>query len=355
MTGQDTDRIPETLPASWYYDEAVYRRERKAIFARNWLLLGRAEQLSGPGHFVSGEIAGYPVFVIRDRDGRLTGFHNVCRHRAGPIVRAAAGRCDVLRCAYHGWTYDLEGRLRKAPGLTDAKGFDPAGFGLMPVRVETWNGLVFVCLDEAAPVLAAWLGGIVGVADRFAPLSALSFFREDTVEGAANWKTYGDNSAEGYHLPFVHRGLSRAVDKAKTDIAAYPDGEFVGFDVRYRDANGRDAGPGFWIYKFPGLLLHFSERGFNLERVIPLGPGRVRLVRWFWLAPETAEDAAAAEALVAESTAVMREDLGICEAVQKNLEAGIYRSGVLSREREPGTVFFQRLIREALEEVSPDG
>ena len=345
----NADRNPETLPASWYYDEAVYRREREAIFARNWSLLARTEQLPGPGDFVAGEVAGYPVFVVRDRDSRLKGFHNVCRHRAGPVVSATAGHCDVLRCAYHGWTYDLDGRLHKAPGFAASDGFDPAEFGLVPLRVESWNGLVFVCLDEAAPGLVSWLGEIAAVAERFAPLSALRFFREDAVEGAANWKTYGDNSAEGYHLPFVHRGLSRALDKAKTTIAAYPDGKFVGFDVRYRDEDGRDAGPGFWIYKFPGLLLHFSERGFNLERVIPLDARRIRLVRWFWLAAAVADDAEAAEALVAESTAVMREDLGICEAVQRNLEAGIYRSGVLSREREPGTVFFQQLVREALE------
>ena len=347
MRGQTRSDYPETLPAAWYHDAAVFQRERQAIFARNWSLIGRLEKLARPGDYVAGEVAGYPVFVLRGRDGGLIGFHNVCRHRAGPVVRQAAGHCDVLRCAYHGWTYDLDGGLRKAPGFSPAADFDFADYGLLPLRVAQWNQLVFVCLDEVAPDLETWLGDILEIARGFPPLSAMTFAGADGTEGATNWKTYSDNAAEGYHLPFVHKSLSKAVARNQLDIAAYENGAFVGFDVRYQAPRGRDSGRGFWIYKFPGLLLHFGEASFNLERVVPLGPRRVRLDRWFWF-PETADDAARQEAM-ADSSAVMREDLAICEAVQRNLEAGIYQSGRLSPEREIGTLFFQRLVREALE------
>ena len=201
----------ETLPANWYHDEALFQRERRAIFARNWSLIGRGEQLPGPGDFVAGEVAGYPVFVVRGRGGEVKGFHNVCRHRAGPVVRQDRGHCDILRCAYHGWTYDLEGRLRKAPGFSADDDFDLADFGLLPVRVGLWNGLVFACLDGDTPELEHWLGAIVEIAAGFPPPGELEFFRADSLEGAANWKTYGDNSTEGYHLPFVHKSLTKAM------------------------------------------------------------------------------------------------------------------------------------------------
>lgn len=343
----------ETLPAPWYHDEVLFQRERRAIFTRNWSLIARAEQLPGPGDFVAGEVAGYPVFVVRGRSGELKGFHNVCRHRAGPVVRQDLGHCDVLRCAYHGWTYDLEGRLRKAPGFSTDPDFALEDFGLLPVRVGLWNGLVFACLEDEAPALEDWLGDVVGIAAAFPPLGDLEFFRADSLEGAANWKTYSDNSAEGYHLPFVHKALTKAVVKEEVEIKPYENGKFVGFDVQYRGPNGGPAGRAFWIYKFPGLLLHFSETSVNLERITPLGPRRLRLDRWFWFAKDLGGGEAEKARVMAESQAVMREDLAICEAVQRNLEAGIYQTGRLSAEREPGTLFFQSLVRRALDQENP--
>ena len=269
MSGQTLPDYPETLPAAWYHDEAVFQRERQAIFACNWSLIGRLEQVPAPGDYVAGVVAGYPVFVLRGRDGGLKGFHNVCRHRAGPVVRQPAGRCDVLRCAYHGWTYDLEGGLRKAPGFSPGADFDLADYGLLPVRVAQWNRLVFACLDEAAPDLEHWLGDILEIARDFPPLAGMVFAEEDSTEGAANWKTYGDNSVEGYHLASVHKDLTQAVGRETVEIAPYENGQFVGFKVTYDDPGAGGRGRGFWIYKFPGLLLHFSDFAFNLESVIP--------------------------------------------------------------------------------------
>ena len=108
-----------------------------------------------PGDYIADDIAGWPVFVIRAKDGTLRGFHNVCRHRAGPLVGEGAGHCNALRCKYHGWLYDTDGALRKAPGLELGKDIEAAEFGLHPVRVGVWNGLVFACLEPDAPDLEA--------------------------------------------------------------------------------------------------------------------------------------------------------------------------------------------------------
>ena len=339
----------ESLPANWYHDAEIFARERELIFARHWTVIARAAQISAPGDFVTGEVAGRPVFVIRDREGGLKAFHNVCRHRAGPVVRGAGGHCNQLRCPYHGWVYDLSGRLKKAPGFAADDRLELSDFNLFAVRAASWNGLVFVCLDPAAPTLEDWLGDIIGIAAGFPPLEHMRFYQEDSIEGRTNWKAYGDNSAEGYHLPHIHRDLTKSVVRRDLTIAPHANGQFVGFDVRYQSDPPEAVRPGYWIYKFPGLLLHFSERSFNLERVIPLDPGRVRLVRWFWFLADGSLPDDEMAAIVASSTTVMREDLAICEAVQRNLEAGVYQSGRLSAGAEAGTLYIQSLVRLALE------
>ncbi|HEX9771750.1 MAG TPA: aromatic ring-hydroxylating dioxygenase subunit alpha, partial [Kiloniellales bacterium] len=242
---------PETLPAHWYHDPAVYACEREAIFRRHWWPLARLAELAEPGSYAAGEIAGWPAFAVRGRDGALRGFHNVCRHRAGPLVREASGRCAALTCGYHGWRYDLEGRLRSAPGLTLGRDLDPAEFSLYALRVATWNGLVFACLDDGAPGLDDWLGEVAAIAGRFPAVADMTFEGEIVREGAANWKAYADNSCEGYHVKLVHTGLGKTVPDEQVEIRPYENGAFIGFDVTYRPsaADPSRHGRGFWIYK----------------------------------------------------------------------------------------------------------
>ncbi len=347
---------PETLPAAWYHDPEVYARERQAIFRRHWWAIARTDQVTTTGAYVTGDIAGWPVFVIRGRDGGLKGFHNVCRHRAGPVLRDGTGRCQALSCRYHGWRYDLDGRLKSAPGLEVGRDLDPADFSLYPIRIESWNGLVFACLDTGAPDLTTWLGDVADIAADYPAVPDMTFQGELVKDGRTNWKAYGDNSCEGYHVKLVHKALGKTVGEEEVEIRPYENGAFVGFDVTYQpsEADPSRHGKGFWIYKFPGLLLHFSEVAFNMESVIPTGPDRVRLVRWFWCAEELARQrGTSAREAIESAEQVMGEDLEICELVQRNLEAGVYETGRLSPTHEVGTIYFQSLVRQALDGPAP--
>jgi choline monooxygenase len=212
------------------------------------------------------------------------------------------------------------------------------------VRVETWRGLLFVCLDPEAPPLDAWMGDVATLSDPFPSIPDFAFHSLTTYEGACNWKAYGDNSCEGYHLPFVHGSLNRAV--ASCDIRPHENGGFVGFDVGYSGEGEVRAGKGLWVYKFPAILLHFSDRAINVEQVEALDSGRIRIQSYYWV-PRGEEKFG--DDYVTDSRAVIAEDMGVCERVQKNLDAGLYTSGKLSKDKEPGTIFFQRLVREALE------
>ena len=346
MAVQET--LADTLPAAWYHGDEQFQRERTQIFARTWWLIGRRDQFARTGDYVTANVAGWPVFAVSDRDGNLRAFHNVCRHRAGPLFTDDGGHCQALRCQYHGWMYGFDGTLRTAPGFPESGALDKSKFGLFPVRVETWRGLVFVCLDEAAPDLLTWMGDVDRLAADYPQAETFAFLDETTVEGACDWKAYGDNSCEGYHLPFVHGSLSRAVSNC--DIRPYENGGFVGFHVDYGGDSDVRADKGLWIYKFPGLLLHYSDRALNIEQVEPAGAGSMLLRSWYWF-PQGKE--AYGRDYMTDSIAIMHEDMGVCEKVQKNLEAGIYQSGKLSPEKEPGTIFFQHLIREALDADPP--
>jgi len=123
-----------TLPASWYFDPAVYQREREAVFGAAWLCVAFAGQLSEPGQYVATTIAGWPILVVRGDDGELRGFHNVCRHRAGPLAWDGEGRAASLVCRYHGWNYDHCGDLKRARDFGDQP---PSGVRLSGMRVET--------------------------------------------------------------------------------------------------------------------------------------------------------------------------------------------------------------------------
>src|SRR5579883_2259420 len=165
------DRAPldeaSTIPGSWYTEPRVAERERRTVWSRTWQLVGRADQLARPGAYVTAEVGGEPIVVVRGADGALRGFFNVCRHHAAAICTQAEGCVEKLRCPYHGWTYGLDGAFKSAPEMEGVKGLDPARLALAPVAVDTWEHFVFVHLDPRPPPLAAWLGDLV---ERVRPL-----------------------------------------------------------------------------------------------------------------------------------------------------------------------------------------
>src|SRR5690348_7285094 len=130
-----------TMDVALYTDPANYARERARIFSRSWLLIGHESQLPRTGSIVAVNVAGYPLLVVRDEKGDLRGYHNVCRHRAGPLALEGESECGArLTCRYHGWTYAFDGRLASARDFGPAADFDPRNFSLYPVLCESWRG-----------------------------------------------------------------------------------------------------------------------------------------------------------------------------------------------------------------------
>ena len=330
-------REPETLPSRAYWAPEYWDIERKEIWAKTWVLAAHASDFSKPGDFVTASVAGAPVLVLMSENG-LRAFHNVCRHRASPVVLSECGHVERLTCPYHNWRYDFEGRLVNAPAMN----IDRAAYGLFPVRCETWRGLVFVCLSNEAPSLDSWMRDITGAASNY-PLEDMRLARKLTINAAVNWKTYCDNYAEGWHVPTIHPGLNAAIDMTSYRV------ETLGDTLQKHSARARDGGmtDGAWLWRLPGLFLNIYDWGMNIEQLEPLGPGGIRLhYRFFFTDLDPAKEEER-ERMMQWNLAVADEDIRICERVQKNLEGGIYDRGRLSLVFENGVVQFQQMVETA--------
>jgi choline monooxygenase len=340
------------LPPEWYWDAAIARRERDAIFGSNWALFGPAAGLEAGGSWRAAEINGIPIFAIRGEDGVLRGFRNLCRHRGAMLLCGDAGSAKLVSCPYHGWTYGLTGELRATPGFDVEGAFDRGQYGLLPLRVETWQGLVFVSSDLSGCDLAAWLGDLPRLCAGYPLAPQMDFHGSYVVEGGANWKAYCDNTVEGYHLPMVHPRLARAVASNEVRIEAFDEGRLVVFTVRYQAEDRSLRGStGLWFYRFPGFQGVVGPTGFKAERIEPIGADRLRSSSWHWYG---GIGAAEREAAFAWSRQIVQEDIAICETVQRNLSADGFPGAWLSPLRERHTARFQQLVRDALsDDASP--
>jgi choline monooxygenase len=336
----------QTPPAAFYLDPRRLEAEAQ-LFARGWQLVGHAAQLAKPGDYFTMQAGQEPLLFLND-GGTLRGFYNVCRHRAGPIA-AACGHATRLVCRYHGWTYDLAGRLLKAPEMEGALEFDAAGVHLESVAVHAFGPLLFASLGRAPLPFDEYLPGL---AARCAPLGLERMRHVLTREYpvAANWKLYVDNFLEGYHIPMVHPALDKEIDYrsyvvelgARQVLQRAP--VRTATATRFRSGTGRDAAHYFWL--FPNVMLNFYEDQLQTNVVVPLGVDRT-VVRFDWFALDAAPDAgtdARFQELVALNETVQAEDAAICEAVHRNLRSAAFARGRYSPARERGVHLFHRLM-----------
>jgi choline monooxygenase len=343
-----------TLPSDLYTDPAVLAAEKVRIFARTWQVVGHRDQVAKPGDYFTTELVGEPLLIVRGADGKLRGFYNVCRHRAGPPAEGCGSR-KLFRCGYHGWTYDLDGSLISATEIEGVEGFRPEDFALVPVSVEEWFNLIFVNLGRNPRPLRESLGELPKQAEKF-HFAGMKLFERRTYDMKCNWKTYVDNYLEGYHLPSVHPGLNRELDY--NAYVVEPHAEYVRQFSPIRGAQPGDAAPRryaeaqenlttdyFWI--FPNWMLNCYPDNVSLNIVLPLGPER-SLAIFEWYLPKKEHSSPAAKASVEFSDQIQIEDVAICERVQKNLGSRSYSRGRFSVTQEKGVHAFHRMYADAM-------
>jgi choline monooxygenase len=193
----------EGLPPWCYSSRSFYQREVERIFRRSWNFIGREDEIPEPGDYMTMDFVGESLIVLRDREAQTRAFVNTCRHR-GTRLLEGRGNCKAISCPYHAWVYALNGALIGAAGMEKTLNFDRAHYGLIPVRLETWQGFMFACFDPDAPDLATYLGDLPKLFEsyRFADMICV---RRKEYDLACNWKIYIENAMEEYHTPTVHR------------------------------------------------------------------------------------------------------------------------------------------------------
>lgn len=332
------------LPAPLYTDAQFALRERAAIFSRHWQLVAHVDQVREPGDHAIIEIAGVPLVIVRGDDGELRALHNVCRHRAGPLATCDGRGAKALRCQYHGWTYRLDGQLRSAPEMNDARDFDVSTIRLPQAHVTQWQGLVFAALGSP-PALAQVLEGIDARIGAH-PLASYVFDRRTSYEIGCNWKAYVDNYLEGYHVPHIHPALNKMLD-----YRSYTTTLSQWHSLQYSPLESSDAlygnGDALYYFIWPNIMLNILPGRLQTNRVIPLAPDRCR-VDFDYFYPPDRNDAAHRAQDEAFSDEVQHEDIAICELVQHRLASGSYTAGRLNPKRESGVWHFHELYRAAL-------
>ncbi|HET6207582.1 MAG TPA: Rieske (2Fe-2S) protein, partial [Terracidiphilus sp.] len=143
----------KNLDPRYYVDPGLFERERQAIFRRHWHMLGPVAQLSAPRSYLAVDVAGWKLFALRGLDGRLRGFHNVCRHRGARLLAEGTGHCHTLRCPYHNWVYAEDGSLLNVPFFGEDDAFDPKDWPLQPAQLAEWRGLLFIAIDPQLSLL----------------------------------------------------------------------------------------------------------------------------------------------------------------------------------------------------------
>ncbi|MDA0704125.1 MAG: aromatic ring-hydroxylating dioxygenase subunit alpha [Proteobacteria bacterium] len=342
------------LPPHCYTSEEWFKAEVERIFMRSWIFLGRVQRVPAAGDYLAIDYAGVPLLILRDRDGSLRAFANSCRHRGAKLLEGE-GNCRGIACPYHGWVYGLDGSLRGAPGMEKSAGFEKSENGLKPVRLETWGGFMFVCMDPDAPDLTTWLGDLperLGVYDfeNMVPTYRVEY------DLACNWKIMVENFLEYYHTPYVHRAsiYSKPVaflgqqdgQMANLSPEAGP-GERVCFFMPHEGTRAlmdgdegfghmpqlaglrQDAGTYSGCMLPSGMFSCHQDCMWFLE-IYPEGPNRTRIVQ-VGCFPKAVTERSDFEAVAANYykrwALVMGEDLEMIEGVQRGLEGPFAEAG----------------------------
>lgn len=337
------------LPGWCYTSPEWYQREVDTLFRRDWLCVGRVEQVAQPGDFFSIEVVGQPLIVVRDESGEVRAHSAVCRHRGAIIAEGQRGKCRAFVCPYHSWTYSLSGKLVSTPGnpppMAGVEGFRAADHNLTPVRAETWGGFIFVNLDEGAAPLAEWLGDLPAFLAAY-DLAAFQWTHRDEYVVDCNWKVWLENAFENYHAMTIHRAHMDPANPQNWEFertagpweAMYSKRSIVAYaglpPVPGLDA--RQAAGLFHVWVQPSVQIILTSSYMKFRQYLPEGPEKLRLYENWTFPRATVERAdfgdVVGPAYYEKYSQIVREDLGINPNVQRAMRSGAYRPGRYSLE-----------------------
>ena len=363
-TFQDDSKVVHGLPAEAYVSADFFAAERTGLFAAHWVFADFAHRLAKAGDVSPIEIAGVPLFLVRDGGGQVSAYHNVCRHRNLKLVDAAGNCGKMIRCPYHSWSYDLCGALVNAPffggGLRDLpQGFEPAEFGLRQVSCEVWHDWVFVNLAEKPVPFDEFLAplrrqlGETNVAD-YQPVATIEF-----GEIECNWKLLMENFIEPYHVQFVHRTTTRQpLEDHYTVIDEHCVGSAV--DLGEQQDGGEDLTTlgvtSHYLTLFPSFVMGTyqpDQMGVYLHQ--PIAPERTRQTRVIYTHRESHYSENQIRELERLWHSVHLEDHAMCLRLQQGRRSPLATDGgLLSPAWENSVRRFQEMVADSVRPLLTD-
>ena len=339
-----------TIPAPWYFDERIAQLERNSVFASNWQVVGRVDQVKDRGQFFTIDVNQEPLLVVRSDDGKLRAFFNVCRHHAAAVVPEVAGCAKQFRCPYHGWTYGNDGTLKGMVEFEGVCNFERADNGLVPVRVDVWENFILLNLDGKAMPLAGYLGKVPELVAPLKISEKLHYFDRRIYTLNCNWKVYVDNYLDGgYHVPHAHKGLSSVVEYTKYSIENFERACLQSSPLDSAGASDSSIGAtrqgqAFYLWVYPNFMMNAYSGVMDTNLVLPLGVDKCAVIFDYYFSDISSAAQNHHRESIAVSEKVQDEDMAICDSVQRGLASRAYVAGRLSVRREAGEHLFHRLL-----------
>ncbi|MBS9479002.1 aromatic ring-hydroxylating oxygenase subunit alpha [Ancylobacter radicis] len=337
------------MPPSVYTSPEFLARELDTIFSKEWICVGRSSGLATAGDYLTYELAGQPVMVLRDKEGELRAFSNVCLHRMSTLLEGTGNRRAIV-CPYHAWTYGLDGHLRGAPFMAQTTGFCKDDYVLPSIRCEEWLGWIYITLDKDRPSVAATLRPLEAMIAQYQMENYVECFRE-THLWDTNWKVLAENFMESYHLPVCHADTVGGHSKLEemecppglaafnyhwiTKEASLPIGNAHPDNTRLE---GRWRKTTALLALYPSHLITLTPGYFWYLSLHPKGTGQVAMVFGGGLSPEFMADPRAGEYVATLKNLldeVNVEDRGCTEKVFRGMNAGVACAGHLSYLERP--------------------
>jgi Rieske 2Fe-2S family protein len=363
----------KTLAQRYFVSPEIFAQEQTKIFSGQWVLIGHQSQIAKAGDYLTSQLAGESLIVVRDKRGEIHGFYNVCRHRGSRLVENRNGHASAIQCPYHAWTYGLDGQLLGAPRMDDVPGFDKTDYSLHPVHLGLWEGFIFANVADSENA-STQRGGYMSLNTWFAPLAgkfspwnlpALRSAKRIEYDVQANWKLIFENYSECYHCAGVHPELSKISpsDSAENDLT---EGPFLGGFMRIAsdksltmssktcalpvgDFGNEDFRFVFYYSVFPNMLLSLHPDYVMVHQLEPQSPERTLILcDWFFHPNAFEREDFNPDDAIEFWDMINKQDWHVCELSQQGISSRAYEPGPYSaRESIPAAWdrYYLRVMR----------
>lgn len=361
---QQIEKLGAPLAPWTYSNPELFELEYEAFFLRRWQFVGHVNEVTGQGDYVTADIGRDNVFVLRGKDDKLRAFLNVCRHRASRVLEGSGSCRGVIRCPYHGWSYQFDGSLLAIPQDTKFPDFDRSAYGLHEVQLDVFHGLMFVRIKGDGPTVTEQFAHTGAWFEKYDVANYVPCAASSTEVWDVNWKVAWDNYLENYHIPVGHPGLNRLLLE-DDEFAELPSGVSYGvfllreklstvdverqYQELFPKADSRlpEEARGKWVqFGLTGSLgLDLYPEMLDLFQLIPLGAEKTLVRASYYGHPDPSPDEVELRRLnVVINDSVNDEDRTLCTRVQQGLRTNGYRPGPLS-SMETSVFRFHELVR----------